>query len=108
MRTASWEINWETVVGSPMSLLESLSELMNNELNGRTAIITGASQGLGLAIARAYVSAGASVIICSRDVASLAEATRELTERAGGSARVVAEAADVSSESDGKWPLRHT
>jgi len=34
-----------------------------NELQGRTAIITGASQGLGLEIAMRYVAAGASVII---------------------------------------------
>ena len=83
-----------------MPPLESLSEPMSNELAGRTAIITGASQGLGLAIAHAYVSAGASVVICSRDTASLAQAERELSERAGGSARVVAEAADVSIELD--------
>ena len=35
------------------------------------ALITGASQGLGLAIARAYVQAGASVMMCARDAALL-------------------------------------
>ena len=36
-------------------------------LEGRTAVITGANQGLGLAMARAYVEAGASLCICARD-----------------------------------------
>ena len=38
---------------------------------GRAALITGANQGLGLAIARAYVAAGASVVLCARDAALL-------------------------------------
>src|SRR5579864_3733996 len=40
-------------------------------LSGRAAIITGASQGLGLEIAKAYVRAGASVLLCARDAARL-------------------------------------
>ena len=40
---------------------------MSRPLEGRTAIITGASQGLGLAIAEAYVRAGANVLLCARD-----------------------------------------
>ena len=45
-----------------------------NVLQGRTAIITGASQGLGLTIAMQYVAAGASVIICARDEGMLSDA----------------------------------
>ena len=45
-----------------------------NVLQGRTAIITGASQGLGFAIAMQYVAAGASVIICARDEGMLSDA----------------------------------
>jgi NAD(P)-dependent dehydrogenase (short-subunit alcohol dehydrogenase family) len=45
-----------------------------NVLQGRIAIITGASQGLGLAIAMQYVAAGASVIICARDEGMLSDA----------------------------------
>ena len=36
-------------------------------LDGRTALITGASSGIGEAIARAFVTAGASVLLMSRD-----------------------------------------
>jgi NAD(P)-dependent dehydrogenase (short-subunit alcohol dehydrogenase family) len=70
-------------------------------LAGRAALITGASQGLGKAIAAAYVREGASVVICARD-AALLEATRtELVELVGVAAvsagqQVIAHACDVS------------
>jgi len=35
-------------------------------LAGRAALVTGANQGLGLAIARAFVEAGAGVVMCAR------------------------------------------
>nr|MBP7694320.1 SDR family NAD(P)-dependent oxidoreductase [Anaerolineales bacterium] len=44
---------------------------MTNKLTGRAAVITGANQGLGLAIAQAYVRAGASVFLCARDAGRL-------------------------------------
>ena len=53
-----------------------------NVLQGRTAIITGASQGLGLAIAMQYVEAGASVIICARDEGMLSDAV-DVLKRSG-------------------------
>jgi NAD(P)-dependent dehydrogenase (short-subunit alcohol dehydrogenase family) len=65
-------------------------------LNGRCALITGASQGLGLEIARQYVDAGASVFVCARDEETLRGAQAELVTRAGAEARVGAQVADVS------------
>ncbi len=47
---------------------------MTYTLEGRAAIITGASQGLGLAIARAYVTAGASALPCARTGKTLEQA----------------------------------
>ena len=44
---------------------------MTRALDRRAALVTGASQGLGLAIARACVDAGGSVMICARDAAKL-------------------------------------
>jgi NAD(P)-dependent dehydrogenase (short-subunit alcohol dehydrogenase family) len=61
-------------------------------LDGRSAIITGANQGFGLAIARAFVGEGANVLICARDKARLEAAREDLGKR------VIAEAADVSRE----------
>lgn len=42
---------------------------MRRSLEGRNALMTGTNQGFGLAIARAYVEAGASVLMCARDAA---------------------------------------
>lgn len=69
-------------------------------LEGRTAIITGANQGLGRAIARAYVEAGANVAICARDGKLLADAERELRALAQGKSGVLAVKADVSRNED--------
>jgi NAD(P)-dependent dehydrogenase (short-subunit alcohol dehydrogenase family) len=69
-------------------------------LKGRAAVVTGASQGLGLEIARAYVAAGADVLICARDQSMIEAAAREL-ERAAAPGQIVAsEAADVSNAAD--------
>ena len=48
------------------------------DLSGRTALVTGASQGIGLAIARALGSAGARVILNGRDPAKLTNAAEAL------------------------------
>lgn len=71
--------------------------MSERSLAGRTALITGANQGLGLAIARAYVRAGASVMMCARDAALLEDARKDVASLASGDQRVVARPADVSS-----------
>ena len=73
---------------------------MTRALEGRVAVITGASQGLGLAIARAYVQAGASVALCARDAAMLDLAQRELSDRAVAGQVVTVHPADVSQPAD--------
>jgi NAD(P)-dependent dehydrogenase (short-subunit alcohol dehydrogenase family) len=73
---------------------------MSEALKGRAAIVTGASQGLGLEIARAYVKAGASLLICARDHAILEAARREVAALATGGQVVEAEPADVSKPDD--------
>jgi NAD(P)-dependent dehydrogenase (short-subunit alcohol dehydrogenase family) len=70
-------------------------------LGGRTALITGGSQGLGLEIARGYLRAGADgVCICGRDASALARAAAELRNLAGKGQQVLAELADVSRSDD--------
>ena len=73
---------------------------MTRPLDGRGAIVTGANQGLGLAIAQAYVDAGASVMLCARDEALLTRAAGELAARATAGVRVVSRRADVADERD--------
>jgi NAD(P)-dependent dehydrogenase (short-subunit alcohol dehydrogenase family) len=75
---------------------------MTYSLKGRAAIITGGSQGLGLAIARAYCRAGASVLLCARDGEALAAAASELKLTASSGQVIATEVADVSLEADVK------
>lgn len=73
---------------------------MSRVLEKRVAFITGASQGLGLAIARAYVAAGASVMLCARDGSLLEKARAEVDSIAEPSQRVEAYSGDVSDPED--------
>jgi 3-oxoacyl-[acyl-carrier protein] reductase len=62
-------------------------------LEGRTAVVTGATRGIGYAIAGALSGAGATVVICGRSEAGVSEAVRRLTN--GSKGKVVGKAADV-------------
>jgi NAD(P)-dependent dehydrogenase (short-subunit alcohol dehydrogenase family) len=73
---------------------------MSSALAGRSALITGASQGLGLEIARRCVDAGAKVFICARHAGALERAQAELVLRAGDGRRVGARVADVSNRDE--------
>ncbi len=64
-------------------------------LSGKAALITGASKGLGRAMALALSSAGATIALVSRDAAKLAGVQSEISA-AGGKAEVFV--ADVGSE----------
>lgn len=66
------------------------------KLAGRRALITGASRGFGLAVARAFAAEGADVTICARDATALARARDEVAATAAGEARVEALPADVT------------
>ncbi|HZY89778.1 MAG TPA: SDR family oxidoreductase [Gemmataceae bacterium] len=66
-------------------------------LQGRSAIITGANQGLGQALAHRFVTAGASVLLVARGAERLRQVEAELAPLATAPGQVVASfAADVS------------
>ncbi|CAA6605044.1 (S)-1-phenylethanol dehydrogenase Ped [Rhodospirillaceae bacterium LM-1] len=66
-------------------------------LHNRTAIVTGANQGLGFAIAEAYLEAGLSgLAICARDKAKLNEAADALRAKTKPGQRVFAMTCDVA------------
>lgn len=55
---------------------------MTRTLEGRTAIVTGGSRGIGRAITAAFVAAGANVVMVSRREESLRAAAAEFGDRA--------------------------
>ncbi len=66
------------------------------KLAGKRALITGGSQGFGLAVARAFVKEGADVMLCARSAEPLYRAQEELVGTSGQKSRVLAMPADVS------------
>lgn len=64
------------------------------DLNGRRALVTGSSRGLGLAMARALAGAGAAMVLNARDSVALGAAAADLAETG---ADVSAVAFDVTS-----------
>jgi len=62
-----------------------MSEYKN--LNGKVAVITGASKGLGKAMALALGAAGASIALAARGVEQLSE-VKQAVENLGGRAQV--------------------
>lgn len=66
---------------------------MNIDLSDRRVIVTGASRGIGRAIARAFAAEGARVAICARTPEAVEETGRELAQQARA---VIAHAVDVT------------
>jgi short-subunit dehydrogenase len=69
------------------------SRLGGMDLQGRVVLITGASRGLGFALAEEFTRRGARLVICGRDAEHLAGAKDELVRQG---AEVVAQPCDVS------------
>lgn len=65
------------------------------DLKGKTAIVTGGSRGIGLAVARGYAEAGADVLLVARSEADLVQAAEQVA--AGLSIRVETFAADLGN-----------
>jgi NAD(P)-dependent dehydrogenase (short-subunit alcohol dehydrogenase family) len=70
------------------------------KLKGRVAIITGANQGLGEAIAMEFVRQGAGVFICARDKGKLLAVKEKLEKISAEDQKVYAMVTDVSNESE--------
>lgn len=59
---------------------------MRVDLDGKCAIVTGASKGIGYSIAEGLVHAGVNTVICSRDHEEIEDAARALSQLGSGSA----------------------
>jgi len=65
------------------------------DLSGRTALVTGASRGLGQSMAIGLARAGAHVVITSRSLASLKQTQDEITQAGGSTHPLVLDVQDV-------------
>jgi NAD(P)-dependent dehydrogenase (short-subunit alcohol dehydrogenase family) len=71
---------------------------MEHFLEGQTAIVTGGTRGIGRAIAKVLLDAGAGVLICGRSEESLRKAVASLGAETGG--KVQGKLADVRNSED--------
>jgi NAD(P)-dependent dehydrogenase (short-subunit alcohol dehydrogenase family) len=70
-------------------------------LDGKIAVVTGASRGIGLAIAERLAKAGADVAICARNDGALDDAASRIAAKRAG-AKVVALRCDVAKFEDAR------
>ncbi len=70
----------------------SMNTLERFRLDGRTAIVTGASRGIGKAIAHALADAGANVVVSSRKKEAIEAAAHDIVSAGGKAHAVVAHA----------------
>jgi NAD(P)-dependent dehydrogenase (short-subunit alcohol dehydrogenase family) len=73
---------------------------MTQTLEGKTALVTGGTRGIGLAIAARLAAQGARVGVCGRSPDSVAGALAALQERGAAADKVAGTIADVSSSAD--------
>ena len=70
------------------------------KLEGKHVVITGASQGFGLAVTKMFVKEGAHVAMCARSEDTLFAAHKEVAQLASNKANIIARPADVSEPED--------
>jgi D-threitol dehydrogenase (NAD+) len=70
--------------------------LLDFSLAGKVAVITGGASGIGAAIAEAYVSKGATVVICDRAL----EASQRVVSEGKAAAAIACDVTDAESVAD--------
>lgn len=72
--------------------------MSNNNNNGKVAVVTGSSRGIGKAIANQFVKNGYSVVLNARDEGDLKKAAEDIAKEAGNSQMVSYISGDISEE----------
>src|SRR5487761_1561357 len=64
-------------------LNEREATMESRPMQGRVALVAGASKGIGAATAEAFAAAGASVVLAARDLAALEAVAKRITDNGG-------------------------
>jgi NAD(P)-dependent dehydrogenase (short-subunit alcohol dehydrogenase family) len=75
-----------------------------SDMNGRVALVTGASSGIGRAVSEAFAQKGAKVVVAARRESELAELVKQITAAGGEASYVVT---DVCVASDVERMVAH-
>lgn len=79
---------------------------MSVDLQGKTAVVTGGSKGIGYAVAESMARVGGNVVICARNAEEVERAARQLDDLGGG--RVVGIPCNVRSYEEVKGLVDRT
>src|SRR5262252_7977244 len=71
--------------------------MTDQPMQGRVALVAGASRGIGAVTAQAFSAAGASVVLGSRDIGALESVARDIEADGGRATAVQADVTDVNS-----------
>jgi A-factor type gamma-butyrolactone 1'-reductase (1S-forming) len=71
--------------------------MTTKQFTGKVALITGSSQGIGVATARLFALAGAAVVLASRSEEELAHNVEEIKSNGGEAMAVKTDVADAAS-----------
>jgi NAD(P)-dependent dehydrogenase (short-subunit alcohol dehydrogenase family) len=66
-------------------------------MDGRVALVAGASKGIGAATAEAFAGAGAAVVLAARDAAALDKVAEQINRRGGRATAVRTDVSDAGS-----------
>jgi len=77
--------------------MSDISSSAGRPLAGKVALVTGASRGIGAAVARAFSAAGAAVALAARDEAALADLAGELNAGGGQALAVPTDVTDADA-----------
>lgn len=80
-----------------MSTQNNSSKLETNNLEGKVAIVTGASKGIGKAIAVALADAGAKIVLAARTPQTVEDVAAELRETGANATAVPTDVTDIDA-----------